>query len=166
MFININTINISGRAPGARKGSRWSGRKKAGQQKAFAYRCPAPPAPPQLPGSPAAGGPLAGAAAFLHSFHDPHITHRRRHPLQACRNALRSFSGPHKPAYASVQQYSCALIQLILQKREPLLPDLQMHFPQRQPELLPLQGHLTFQHPLTHFQRFLMLFRLQFFSLL
>lgn len=76
------------------------------------------------------------------------------------------FSGHSDSAYISIQQYSCALIQLILRKREPLLSDLQMHFPQRQPELLSLQGHLTFQHPLTHFQRFLMLFRLQFFSLL
>lgn len=101
-----------------------------------------------------------------------HFTIRTTHnippqaPITGLPQCAVHFSGHSDSAYISVQQYSCALIQLIPQNREPLLSDLQMHFPQRQPELLPLQGHLIFQHPLTHFQRFLMLFRLQFFSLL
>ena len=96
-----------------------------------------------------------------------HFTIRTTHnippqaPITVLPQCAVHFSGHSDSAYISVQQYSCALIQLIPQNREPPLPDLQMHFPQRQPELLPLQGHLTFQHLMKRFQRFLMLFRLQ-----
>lgn len=143
------------------------GVKKPGSRKlsltaARLRRCPR-----SYPGAPQPAAPSRAPPPSL-----IHFTIRTTHnippqaPITGLPQCAAHFSGHSDSAYISVQQYSCALIQLIPQNHKPPLADLQMHFPQRQPELLLLQWHLTFQHPLTHFQCFLMLFRLQFFSLL
>lgn len=156
----LNSASRRARAKAhAGPGAKRPGSRKLSLTAARLRRCPL-----SYPGAPQPAAPSRAPPPSL-----IHFTIRTalipQSPLIGLPQCAVHFSGHSDSAYISIQQYSCALIQLILRKREPLLSDLQMHFPQRQPELLPLQVHLTFQHLMKRFQRFLMLFRLQFFPL-